>query len=490
MKPIPQLLRENTLLYRIKRYPASALLSLALVIIFTFLICYMLNKVYPELKLFAGILPQKAINYNFYTGIREGTYHTIGKKVEGKFTATGDSVINCETKGGYENAMNVIIQKNSFGLIQEELISQNDPLRKNVRFISPLFLERMHIFYRKEIFRYYKGPIQLSANTDPGILRRLSDSVDIINPGLVGSGTRILSSYILTLIGQQIEKRLGTFPKYTQVDIPPSRSFKMMLDTSASKDTIIDIMLYVSADPLERVKTILDSGKYALMSIDPSLTVQLNKEFNLSLRIADFKGKYEKTRQISTIGTLAYLIGSKAIRDDAVFSFLFKIDSCRTAINKGLTNDTAANKSPLNEFGFFNAFSDDYTASKKFKWKELAAFILSVVTLFFPAFRSVSSIKSVFKSWSVNRQIDEALKIRDRSERENQHLGNYEMFETLSEIREKLIDMYGDGILPELRFNALMKRVSLYLEKFPAKDPGLSNYKVIRREDYDNPVKA
>ena len=459
--------KESTVLYRLNRYPLTAIMTVGIVIIFIFLLYYCLGKIYPDLKLFDNLLPKKAIKYHFYTGYPAGTYHTIGKNVEGEFTRNGDSIINDTTKGGYENAMKVIIQKNSFGLIQEEMINQNDLLRKNVRFITPLFLERMHIIYRKDLFKNCGDQVQLSAVTDTKILRCISDSVKIVNPGPVGSGTRILASYVLTLIGEQIKGTLETFPKYKQNDLSFRKAYNNMLRDDCNKDSLIDILFYVAADPVLPIKKLLDSKKYCLMSIDPSLVIRLNKEFNLNLQIADFKNKYEQTNKISTIGTLAYLIGSKTIRDDAVVSLLHKIEKSKAAIHWELIGDSTKDNLPLKEFGFFNSFSDAYSESQKFHWKELAAFVFSVVTLFFPIFRSVNTIKAVLKSWSINKQIDDAVRLLEKTGRENMGLARTQVFETLSILKEKLIDLYGDGILPEGNFNALMKRVLLYLEKYP-----------------------
>ncbi|MBC7827346.1 MAG: hypothetical protein H7122_06350 [Chitinophagaceae bacterium] len=477
---------EITIWYRLKRYPQAAIMSLFLVIAFTYLVCYGLNKIYPDLNLLDKVFPGKSVRYHFYSGFQGGTYYTIGDAIKGPFANEGDSLVNCSTKGGYENAMKVIIQKNSFGLIQEEIIHADDPLRKNVRFITPLFLERMHIFYRKSLFKNCNQPIQLSATTDPGILRCLSDSVKGMILGPVGSGTRILASYILTLMGQQINTSLKTFPKYKQVDMKFREAFGRML---SGQDSLIDILFYVAADPIEPIKSILDSTDYGLMSIDPSMVVRLNKDFNLSLRIADFKDKYEQTDDVSTIGTLAYLIGSKTIRDNVVLSLLNKINASKDTIHSKLIGHNSEYKLPLNEFGFFNSFSDDYMSLKKFQWRELAAFIFSVITLFFPVFRSVNRINSILKSWSLNKQIDDALAMFKKSTSENIGLARYQVHEILSGLREELIDLYGDGILPESNFTPLMQRITLHLEKLPG-DGKVKHTQEVKKEEINNLLTA
>lgn len=478
MKPVLTYLRRNTLLYRLGRYPLDAIITVCLLCMFIFLFVYYVGLLYPELKLFDQILPRSAIDYRIYTG-SWGTYHTIGKEISGNFTKKGDCIENVSTNGAYENAMKVMNDKHSFGLVQQETLSEDDAFRKKLRYITPLYMERMHVFYRRSLFDRCGRRVHLSANTDTTILRRLSDSVKFVNIGAVGSGTRVLASYILTLIGQQISKELNTYPKYQSID----KRFKATFDQMCGRDpkpgrelkpglrfapdTVADVVFYVAADPVKQVREVLDSARYGLMSMDPSLVIQLNKEFNLNLSIADFKGKYDSTHHLTTLGTFAYLISSRTVRDDIVLSLLNRLEDCKDRIHGRLLPNAPDSIMPLNEMGFFNSFKDDYDKSTDFHWKELAALVISLLTLFFPVFKSVTVMRSIVKSWAINKQIDRALVILQTAAPQNLRTARFQLFTTLAPIRERLVNMYGDGVVPEQLYRAIMERINLYMEQFP-----------------------
>jgi TRAP-type uncharacterized transport system substrate-binding protein len=462
--------------YRIKKYPGSAILSFVFTIAVTCIVYYFINKTYPEFKPLDNWLSyigkKHDAPYTFYSGKPGGTYYAIGNIIQGKFKDDGDSISNDSTSGGYENLMKVTVEGNAFGIMQEELIKKDDELRKNVQVIAPLFLERMHIFYRKKLFRNINSgyPILLSNNIDTSILHCIAHSVTNINVGPVGSGTRIISSYVLAIIDQQIKDNLKTSSKYKLTDESlGNASVKMLTGKNADAP---DMMFYIGSDPSDLINKILDSAKYGLLSISPSFVAVMNKEFNLNLRITDFQKKYYKA-PISTFGTMAYLIASKSVPIDDVLRMLKRIDTSKARIHKLLFRlpVTAHSDScysglskncsyilPLAEFGFFNSFINDYTNSKNFKWKELLAFIISMVAIFFPVLKSATGISSVFKKWSVNKKIDHVVNSVNKKDKDNQTACN-----ELSGLRNEIIDLYGDGRLSESNYKPLLQRVDLYL---------------------------
>src|SRR5687767_4183634 len=158
--------KTNTIRYRLSRYPGTTALSIGLVLILASFLCYLLGMLYPQFKLFDGVS-----KYNFFSGQPGGAYYSIGNAINGKFGNEGHSIINRRTSGGSENGMKLTFEKKSFGLIQEELINHDDQLQKNVRIVAPLFLERMHIVYRKDIFKNDGRGVLLSANSDFCILQ-------------------------------------------------------------------------------------------------------------------------------------------------------------------------------------------------------------------------------------------------------------------------------------------------------------------------------
>src|SRR5262249_44111210 len=150
-----------------------------------------------------------------------------------------------------------------------------------------------------------------------------------------------------------------------------------------------DIIFYVGADPNIVVSRILSFGNYSLMSVNPSFVPELNKKFNLNLRIADFARKYENISQVSTFGTMAYLIASGSVADHNVVQVLKKIDNCKGKIDSVLyplpgvaasdpcyTSDTDKHLLyPLVEFGFFKSFAADYNALQQNQLRDVVIFI-------------------------------------------------------------------------------------------------------------------
>jgi TRAP-type uncharacterized transport system substrate-binding protein len=489
--------RVDTLWYRIKRYPVAALISLGLALIMTILLCYLVGRIFPDFKLFNDLSSKIGIahdiQYSFYSGEKGGAYYAIGEAIEGRFEDDGDSIKNYGTAGGYDNAMKVTIEGNSFGLIQQEMIRDNDQLRNEVRIIAPIFLERMHILYRKELLKKFvngDGVLQLSLNMPLSFLRQFNNTIRHVSVGPVGSASQILSSYVLQFIDKQVNDHLQKVPKYRQTDEPFDSAFASMQQGKGSGfNAVIDMMFYVGAAPIDEIENLLDKGKYALMSISPSFVAALNKDFDLNLRVSDFKNKYDPlvTQDVSTIGTLAYLITSKATPDDDVLKMLKRIDTSRIRIHRSLITlvgkDTVCYRIPgdyvlpLCEFGFFKTFENDYEASRKIKGRELLTFLLSAIGLFFPALKSVNGMGSVWKAWNCNRQIDRVARLLD-----NDHVSKKEgettepgIRDSLSALKARIIDLYGDGSLLETHYDRLMQRIAMYLEKISLKPgkPGL-----------------
>ena len=485
----------GTFWYRVKKYPRAAIFSVLLVFFIAFAFSFFLGKVYPEFKLADKLLSflgfQHNENFNFYTGQPNGAYWAIGEAVEQSSSRDKHFIHNHATSGGSENAMRLTTELNSFGFIQEEMINHDDQLKKNVRIISPIFLERMHIFYRKEIFQNCESVIQLSTNTDRATLNCISKYVRNVNLGPVGSGTRIMASYILALLDRQFNNNRIAPPKYQQNEEGLSSALDDLWKYTEKTDSTYDLVFYVGADPIDMVKRVLDLGKYNLMSINPSFVVALNKEFDLGLRLADFKNKYDSAKNISTIGTYALLITSRKTHNADVLTLLKKIDACKGAIHKELIHlpnscdDSCYSfgvnspyQLPLHELGFFNAFKGEYHALRKIEGKEIAALILSIVTLFFPVFKSVSSFSSKLRTWSLNREVDDAVGELDRMDYRNHPLIILQTHCTLFELKRTIIDLYGDGQLTEDHFNPLNERVKMYLEKFPLSISSAGEWKV------------
>ncbi len=141
-------------------------------------------------QIWLGIVQE---SYDFYSGSPGGFYIQIGELLE-KETAreAGIKIRNRPTKGGFENATKVMNSSGAFGLLQEDTINDDDFIRKHIRYITPLYLEHMHILYRLEMLG--DTPAVLSPDNDS--LRAVL-STATVSTGPPGSGSKIYASYLI-----------------------------------------------------------------------------------------------------------------------------------------------------------------------------------------------------------------------------------------------------------------------------------------------------
>lgn len=494
--------------YRIKRHKGATILSIMLALFFTYLLYYFVGRAYPDFrpfgKLFGKVSSQMHDqHYTFYSGEPGSVYNLIGQGVDVSSFKDGDSITNQPTEGGYDNAFKVSKDENSFAIVPKVVIDgQDEGIAKSVQVVTPLFTERMHIFYRKSLFGKQNtggdNELQLSATTDTAFLRNFRDSVRNIYVSHAGNSTFILSSYVLALINKQINespsigKAAAAKPKYKEIHIPYREACTAMIESSSGKkkikrENLIDIMFWVGADPTDNFKKILDQGNYGLISVDPSFVAALNLDYHLDLEVTNIPKEYygeENTDDISTISTTAYLITSRQMSQDDMLSMVTEIDDNKEEIDESIIDTNPARNvnisanGPLDEFGFLNFFSTNYKDSKDLQWKDwlgMISFVIAMITFFFPLVKSIGSIKSVWLSWSYNKQIDQLI---TTGENEN-------IKKELSEMNEKIADLYGDGEISETHYNALTKRISVHL---PENTPSV--VKPINRDDQDDDKKT
>jgi hypothetical protein len=148
-------------------------------------------------------------NKTFFSGSPGGFYTSIGKALHDELdkNSYSISITNEATAGGYENAIKVLATPSSFGLVQENTLRKNDFIRKHINYVTPLYMERMHILYR-----YDKLKNKLKIKKQPNIIissKLNRDTVHFfsnarISTGPVGSSGRIIASYILNHINNNL----------------------------------------------------------------------------------------------------------------------------------------------------------------------------------------------------------------------------------------------------------------------------------------------
>ncbi len=129
-------------------------------------------------------------SYVFYSGPEGGVYVNIGRILDGETSRRfGNTFNNVSTSGAFENATLVAGSPASCGITQEDTLAKDDPFREKLNYITPLYMERLHILYRSTDDK----PEIITNN--PASLRFLREGT--IYTGHYLSGTKIFASYLI-----------------------------------------------------------------------------------------------------------------------------------------------------------------------------------------------------------------------------------------------------------------------------------------------------
>ena len=331
----------------------------------------------------------KSKNYTFFTGSTGGFYIEIGNLIESKTRESSIiNVRNVESLGGSENAIKVLTTPRSFGLIQEETLKGNDVVRDQLNYVTPLYMERIHIIYRKSKFEQFsENHPQLTLSTTDEVLNFFANSR--IAAGPVGSGTRIIASYILSEVNQQIERK-GI--KTTNQEIL-NTSFSQGLNQIEGNENDIDILFTIAGAPLKKVKELLQQDEYGLISILPSFVSRLNNAFDVNLRMSDFNGIYDVDHDVATLGSYCYLISSRDVTGADILEFLTILSDNKDIIRTQF-DIKLGDHFQLEEFDFLNLFKSKHENSIMEDVKNIIIFIVS--------FSFYSAISVLFLLWVVS----------------------------------------------------------------------------------------
>src|SRR5882724_8578574 len=147
--------------YRIKKHKKAAALSIVFAIFFSCILYYFAGKAYPDFKPFDKMLnnilslfgEKHNQRYTFYSGEPGSAYYQIGEGIDIARFSDGDSIKNQSSDGGYDNALKVSKDDKAFALVPKLVIDgEDDQVRRSIQIVTPLFTERVHIFYRKSLF--------------------------------------------------------------------------------------------------------------------------------------------------------------------------------------------------------------------------------------------------------------------------------------------------------------------------------------------------
>ncbi|MEM9283485.1 MAG: TIR domain-containing protein, partial [Verrucomicrobiota bacterium] len=365
------------------------LTSVALILsIFAYL--FVAGLLGPNRNLFAQLFRQFVpASYTLFSGSEGGFYIKMGEflQLETREGEEGIVVSNQPSSGAINNARKVMVTKRSFGFVQEDTLQARDFERNHIRYVTPLYLERLHILYDQDAYEKFRDEWLLNPENrigdygnppeKPSLARETHPCVKDffhsahVSTGPAGSGTQLYSRYLLDYCGLK--------PKVTL-----NRGFSDALSSLGKGGSEkVDVVFTIAGAPLFKVvlKMLPTSGKFQLMSIDSAIAPELNRNYDLRLRSTTFSGRYEEGDRVSTIATYCFLICSPDVPDSDILEFLRVLDESGNAI-RGSLQLTAEQEFQLDEFDFYGAFNQKYEGfAVELAWN-LVIFVLVIALVF------------------------------------------------------------------------------------------------------------
>jgi len=343
---------------------------LLLGILISLVIYYLIADYYTPFKNVLKYWSAKDDVYTFFSGSKEGFYNKIGIELNKLNSTKNDFETNNirvnvvdSTSGGLDNAIQVLSRKKSFGLIQESTLSSNDELREQINYVSPLYMERLHIICKKNLLGSNKIG-ELSPN-DTALTEKLFKG-SRISIGEVGSGTRVVSSYLLEVLGANPSE----IHSYSQEE-----------GLEKLKNDSIDILIVIVGAPLSQYTDLLQKDSdYQLIGISPTLIVEINDRFSTNYRVSNFKKKYPLYEDINTLGSYSYLISSKDVGERAHIEMLRRIAYTSESLKENLKIKGWKDlKFQLREIDFYSGVDSRETDINVEMYKSIGLFIISIL---------------------------------------------------------------------------------------------------------------
>ncbi len=369
---------------------------------------YVVNIHDPNKNLFSQVWRGiKQERYTLFSGSPGGFYIEIGKALQEN--TGGDAtlaVVNEESTGGLANAVNVMTTPNSFGLVQEDSLPEKDFIRDHIRYVTPLYLERLHIIYNHAEYKKVrerwlkKNPDEQPPPDFPSLGPAVHPAVKEffrqakVSTGPAGSGSRIFAGYLLEscAIGPISDHGLAFAP-----------AMELLTEHKG-----MDIVFNIAGAPLNLVEQALaldkEDTKLKLMSIGSALVPALNQRYGIKLRGSSFKGKYDGYDNTPTIGSYAFLIASKDVANSATMEFLKVLDQSKNKIKQDLRL-SAGKQFQLDEFPFYESFKQQHQSFLMELLRNLLVFLVSVSVTTAAVLMFLSWVVSGFKNVGYFRKL-------------------------------------------------------------------------------------
>jgi TRAP-type uncharacterized transport system substrate-binding protein len=336
---------------------------------------------YPDRDLFGQVRRWLFSNaYDFYSGQDRGLYFAIGSTLDNATQRMpGIKITNRTSAGGVENAIKVASSTSAFGLVQEDSIPEGDFIRNEIKFVTPLFLEQVHILYRKSKYeQYVKGSSSATVKVSPG-----SDSIiEFFSKAVISSGSPHSGS---SIVASQILNTLRVAPKQ-DLQMPSGAAVSLLISQENISNTDgLDAVFWITGGPNGLIAEALkgkgsggqrDTGEIGIMGIDPTIAQLINERYKSKLRPATFRGLYENGEGIPTIGVYSFLICSNDVPSFAVMDLLRVLESKKQEIRSAMGHPGGVFQ--LEQFNFKDYYKRNYHGFLLNLIKNLFIFLISV----------------------------------------------------------------------------------------------------------------
>jgi TRAP-type uncharacterized transport system substrate-binding protein len=381
--------------------------------------------------------------YKFYSGTEGGgIYFQIGSKLKESFKSNNESIIidNIPTVGSFENAYRIVSDSEpSLGLAEKNLIDKDDIISEQIDYISPIYQEKMIIVYNKKRYRDFLSGLNNISDQENiekngkssqtkitphesakkhenmrdgdahkfvhdysnenqymcnGESKNNQFNIEIspsmkkedlkffakarINLGPAKSGTLIVASYIMDELHKQMK------------DIKEIHQGQNEFKSNNSKVAIeelehdkIDIGFFMLGCIPPKISTLLDSDRFSLMSISPTMINPINKDYNSNLLIAKVQSEVSNEKDVMTLGNYTYLVADKKIPSSDIINIMEKIKQI-TIECKGY--DKSNEGELLHEFNFLDYYKNKAIDEFIHNVRRVLLFIVTVATSFGIAF--------------------------------------------------------------------------------------------------------
>ncbi len=286
---------------------------------------------------------------NIYAGEPGGVYYQLADKIV-KRHPNLYKIHLPSPSGGAETAISVNNDEKGVGFVQEDIFRDNDQIKSELNYVAPIYMEKLHILYKKKLRRKNCLKDSIMKNTDPAnYFKNKYLSIGYYNSNLknyfagasvasgkVGSASKILSSITLALN--------STTPKITNVrKIANDNLDSAIIGLETNK---YDCLFFISGQPNPKIQDLLHrrSNNFGFIGIEPSVVDEINTFHQSNYRYSNFntqnpEGKYNGIDySLPTLGSYCYIISNRKIKPYQLTQFVNHLDQVKSDMNIDFLN--------------------------------------------------------------------------------------------------------------------------------------------------------